>query len=205
MTDQLQHLGETVDQLCDTTTSHIPLYGWTASRHRRMVATRTIRHQPLLDALQTAVYGRGRSDHDGGRSVPGSRPPLDMGALDRRLAIEAGVDHWRTWFQVAPRGDLKRDLRGLVGGASRAPSDQLAQLARETDRWLTWCRVIAGWDTPAWRPNVPCLVEGCGVRGLRVRLDRSTACCVACGSTWDASNIGILARHIREAKGEDAA
>lgn len=196
MTDQLTHLGDLVDQLCDTTTTEIPLHTWSPSRHKRMTAVTTIRHQPLIDALATAIHGRGHSEQGGGRSVPGSRPPLDLGALDRYRAIEQGVDHWRNVFGTARRDNLKSDLRGLVGGASTAYSGLVDQLAAEAGKWVSWCRVIAGWDTPAWRPNAPCPVVDCGAKALRVRLDKRTAICVACGETWGNDRIELLGRHI---------
>ena len=111
-----------------------------------------------------------------------------------------------TYFWLAASGvrlvtnsltlDLKSDMRRLVGipwarGEMRA-------LDSDVRLWLVWCRVLTGWDTPAWQPNAKCPV--CGIRGtLRIRLDRHTACCIesSCRAAWDEDTIEYLATHVR--------
>lgn len=72
------------------------------------------------------------------------------------------------------------------------------ELEADIARWWTWARVVTGWDTAAWQPANTCPL--CGTRGtLRVRLDEQRGTCVndACRETWDHTNIGLLAEHIR--------
>jgi hypothetical protein len=84
-----------------------------------------------------------------------------------------------------------------VGIATTLDDDNLGRLAREVNRWWTWARVVTGWDSPPWRPNVDCPM--CARRGgLRVRLNDRSAACLECGETWDHTTIGLLAEHLRE-------
>lgn len=77
------------------------------------------------------------------------------------------------------------------------------ELEHDIAAWWTWARVVTGWDTPAFQPNNTCPL--CGTRGtLRVRLEQQRATCIndACRETWDETNIGLLADHIRSENGE---
>lgn len=193
----LTRLGDLVDELTSKHKVETPIYGWTPSRHRKMTAVKSMFYPPLLDQLADCVrpHGGQTDDEGGGRRVPSSRAPLDLDALDRLVAIEHGVNRWRQQLGMDSRGDVKRDLRGLVGAVTRTTSTQVDELTSEASTWWRWCRTVAGWDSAPWRPHAPCLA--CDKRGgLRVRLDQQTACCVACGAAWGADNIGLLARHI---------
>lgn len=111
---------------------------------------------------------------------------------------------------VARRFDV--DLWALVGAAAAVDDrDQVDRLAADVARWRTWCRIIAGWDSPPWRPNVRC--PHCdqlpGDRaGLRIRVQLRAAVCLSCDTTWSDDGpvpIDVLAEHIRQSSEAAAA
>jgi hypothetical protein len=97
------------------------------------------------------------------------------------------------------------DLPVLVGIAANGP-ETAAELSAEAGRWVVWCRVFAGWETPPWRPRARCPqcdtaagVDGDQPAGLRVRLDIRSAVCLTCDATWSDGGVPIeqLAKHIQ--------
>lgn len=111
------------------------------------------------------------------------------------------------------RTSIEPDLLALAARAPSLETAMLAELVRAADRWRTWCRIMAGWETPPLRPHVPC--PGCGTlagerAGLRVRIDSASgtggivdsaavraAVCLTCDRTWDAASVGLLAQQLR--------
>jgi hypothetical protein len=103
------------------------------------------------------------------------------------------------------------DLPALVGAAAANDDPGLGkQLAADTGRWATWCRIFAGWEDPPWRPRARCphCEAATGVdadsgqpSGLRVRTDIRSAVCLTCDSTWSDDEGGVrievLAAHIK--------
>lgn len=76
------------------------------------------------------------------------------------------------------------------------------EIVHDVRRWWRQARVIAGWDSPAYRPWATCPV--CEHRGgLRVNLEMQTGFCVECRSIWGPETIGLLADHIRVENGSD--
>lgn len=154
-----------------------------------------LRHLPLLDQLVEAVSQSGGVGADGHR-IPESQPPARLDALDRYRAIEGAVAVRLAQGGVRLAGDLKADMRRLVGVAW--DDSEMDAVDKDVRRWLSWCRVLTGWETPAFAPNAKC--PACGMRGtLRVRLDRRTACCVepGCDAVWDPETIDALAEYVR--------
>jgi hypothetical protein len=92
----------------------------------------------------------------------------------------------------------------MVGAAPTIGSDNQSLLLGDLRAWRTWAATVTGWERPADAPRAAC--PHCGkINMLRVRLARSTGCCLNCGAWWDDATIGILAEHIRaaaEAKGD---
>jgi len=98
-----------------------------------------------------------------------------------------------------PRSGTARCIRLLAGLTPSLDPKTRTQLTADLRRWWTWARIISGWDSAAWRPDNTCPM--CGERrSLRVNLAAEAAFCVAdgCRETWDHSNIGLLADHIRQ-------
>jgi hypothetical protein len=94
------------------------------------------------------------------------------------------------------------DLPALVGAAGGLDGDTLDRLAADVGRWRTWCRIMAGWDTPPVKPHVRCphCDELPGDRaGLRIRYEERSAVCLSCDATWspDGVLIEVLAEHCR--------
>lgn len=76
------------------------------------------------------------------------------------------------------------------------------RIERDMRTWWTQARICSGWDSAPWKPNNTCPV--CSERrSLRIRPDDQTALCVACRETWDSSNLGLLAEHVRQENGEE--
>jgi hypothetical protein len=165
------------------------------------VRVHRVRFPALIDQLAAAVEPAIDADQQR-RGIAASLPSAHLDAIDRLVAITAGAAAWLDELGQPHRGGLRANLRTLAGVA--APDDQLRQLVADARTWLSWARVVTGWDTPPMRPNVRCLA--CGKLGtLRVRFDPTTACCVECGTAWDDSNIGLLAAHIATPQEEIAA
>lgn len=67
--------------------------------------------------------------------------------------------------------------------------------------WWRQARIIAGWDSPTYRPFATC--PACTARGgLRINLSTHTAVCVDCRTVWEPTSIGLLAEHVRQERGE---
>lgn len=66
----------------------------------------------------------------------------------------------------------------------------------DVSRWWRQARIIAGWDSPTYRPFATC--PNCSKRsGLRINLSSHSAVCVECRTVWGPDVIGILADHVR--------
>ena len=156
--------------------------------------TYRVRHLPLLDQLAQVIEPSGGVGADG-RRVPASAPPARIDALDRYLAIANSVAVRLAYAGVRlEAGDLKVNMGRLVGISWSGPEWRL--LDTDSARWLTWCRVLTGWDSPPFTPNAKC--PACGMRGsLRVRLADRRACCVnpTCDAVW--SELETLAAYVR--------
>ena len=155
--------------------------------------THRVRFPPLLVQLATAIEPS--SSADAGARGYESSPSARIDAIDRLLAIEAGAAVWVVNVGGRLRDTTSANLRALVGGVSDV---DLRALVADARRWVTWARVVTGWDTPPRRLRQPCMA--CGVRGgVRVRLDPVSASCLDCGATWaqEDGGIDVLAAYVR--------
>lgn len=179
------------------------------SEHGTVIATRHKTHvPPLLEQLQQALEPSGRGGALFTGNVPTSRPSAQLDAMDTYMRIDQAVYGWCKTYCTDRRWDSLTDrLRALVGAAPNIEDDEQHDLAREARRWVTWAKVTTGWEVPARQPDNTCPL--CANRGsLRVRVGdgitstEASACCLACGESWDDSNIGLLAEHIRSENGD---
>lgn len=196
LTDALADLLAAADELTDPRRHVEVLTAWDHNRNKK--TRRRITTLPsLLEQLGEAVVpGETYVEGDAARSGFASRPPARLDAIDRLLAIEASAARWVASVGLVVRESATGNIRALVGISATLDSDTLAALVTEVYLWRNWAATVTGWQTPPWRPRVPCPV--CDVLGsLRIRLDRKTACCIDCGEAWGEDAIGLLAEHIR--------
>ncbi len=177
--------------------------------HETKGTTYTQRHHvtapALLDQLQHATPLTG-GEHGG--SGYGSRPAASIDALDTLIRIDLEAARWVRDLGLDDPGDTITCVR-LAGSlvpqtttCSTPNNGPGCCLTHDIGRWWHQARIVSGWDVAAWKPNNTCPL--CGKRGtLRVR-DHS-AFCVDCRSTWDDTNITLLAEHIRTENHEDDA
>lgn len=198
-TDPLAEIADAVRELTDAQ-RHVELYVKLDSRNRPLPAKPHItKHPSLLDQLRdAATAGRGGGDEilTGGYE---SRPTARLEAIGQLIRIEQAVDDWLVRkFDATPRVTIEDQLRQIVGLAPTVYVGLQRDLARETNRWRIWARVVTGWDSAPWQPKVPCPM--CETRGeLRIRLLEKSAACLHCGAAWDASTFGLLADQIASA------
>lgn len=206
-THDLLTIADAVDELTRPRTNNEPYSQ--VNDHGTVIAGRHSTHvPPLLEQLQQALEPGGTGD-SGMRSVPTSRPSARLEAMDTYMRIDQAVYLWVKTYAEGRRWDSLTDrLRALVGAATNIEDDEQHSLAREARRWVTWSRVCTGWEVPARQPDNTCPL--CAVRGgLRVRVGdgitstEASAMCTACGESWDDSNIGLLAEHIRAENGDE--
>lgn len=194
MTDRallLDQLHAAVDALTRPRRTVEHVQGWTAARNRTTVQHAVV-HPPLLTALAAAAYPAQRGG--GARSVPGSRPPVNLDAVDRLQQIEREIWKWRQTAEIDAAGSMAT-LKGLAGHASRLDAEALACLAGDARRWVVWAETTTGERQRPWSPDAPCPV--CDQRhGLRVALLEQRAYCRLCEASWDDMTIGLLAAHV---------
>lgn len=200
MSDELDRLVLAVDELTQPRQTVSRVGYWDRSRHKKF-RVHVVTHAPLLKELADAISPR--YEGEGGRSAPGSRPPLRLDAIDAERAIGRGVLEWLERLALESRSVLAFDLRQLVGMAPLLPESVLVKLVSNAMGWTTLAKVVTGFEAPAFRPRAACPL--CSESGsLRVRAETASAACVACGAGWRKSDatIFVLAEHIRLTNGE---
>lgn len=161
-------------------------------RHGRQVIHRTHRQvlPGYIQQLREATADHAIDIGFDGKPAFTSKPPVNLDAIDRYVTIQREIySYWHVNGNT-----LEQDLRGLVGAIAEYDPPTQRHVAALAARWLTWCKVVTGWSSAAWRPNVAC--PHCDARNLRVRLDEGTAFCAACGDAWEPGTLGILAAQI---------
>ncbi|GAB2762433.1 hypothetical protein [Nocardioides pakistanensis] len=150
---------------------------------------------PLLEQLWHADTPSPTAE-DGPRPGYGSKPTARLEALDVAVRIDLEASRWVRELGEDDPGDTIRCVRLLHSLLPSAHEVTRRAAGKDIRRWWTQARVATGWDSPAWRPDNTCPM--CGTRGtLRVNLASQGGFCVECRETWDESNIGLLADHIR--------
>lgn len=158
---------------------------------------------PLLEQLQFAApAGKGDESSGGGYE---SRPSASIHSIDTLTHIDLEAARWvRDLGEDDPVDTIAcvRKLAALSAGLEACSKRHRGcctrhELEHDVRRWWAQARVVTGWDSPAWRPDSTCPM--CGERGtLRVKLVDQVGLCSECRETWDDTNIGLLAEHIRE-------
>lgn len=157
---------------------------------------------PLLTQLEHASpSGEGEDRSSGGYE---SRPTARLEALDTLVWIDREASAWVRelgWDDPSSTAACVQLLGGLMAGMDRCDHRRprccpAHALEGDVRRWWAQARIVAGWDSPAWRPDATCPI--CAVRGsLRIRLSAKAGLCVDCRETWGPDTIGLLADHIR--------
>lgn len=166
--------GEWVDQLGGTIPADAILSGRALPVLRGSGAKATL---VALRALHAGLHGDAKCSRTvGGRFEIEEDPESD--SKDSHLGLEDERPVRKAWCCTAHH--VEADVRS----------------------WWRQARIIAGWDSPTYRPRATCPVCS-DIRSLRVNLGAHTAVCVACRTVWEPSTIGLLAEHIRrEVDGE---
>lgn len=164
-------------------------------------------------AIPAPVIAAGRPRLATLRGSDAKRVLISLRAQHAGLPAELCCDRERgQMFEV----DSKDSLLGWLDFGSRGARDRCPWPTRrawccvshhiEADvrYWWRQARIIAGWDSPPWRPYNTC--PNCSKRrGLRINSMAHTAVCVECRTVWEPSTIGLLAEHIRAENGSDEA
>ena len=164
---------------------------------------------PLITQLAEAEVSRSEELSGSGAK---SKPAAHLEALDTLVLIDLAAAKWvRELGEDDPGNTIAciRKLYGLAASAQYCGKHKptvvdrkvtcctVHAIERDMRSWWTQARCVSGWDSLPWRPNNTCPM--CAERrSLRIRSDDKTALCVACRETWDASNIGLLAEHVRQ-------
>lgn len=200
MTD-LASIADAVDALTNPIQVRERYERWVNGNRKTFVHQHTL--PSLIDQLAAAIMpGEVYVEDTGGKiyRMPQSTPAARIEAIDASLTIDAGAALWCSRLRITLRETADRNLRALVG--AQVDSDTAGDILADLRRWYGLAATLTGWERPAWRPDAPCPL--CAQRGLRVRLDRRTAACAACGESWTPDTIGLLAEHVRQV-GEAAA
>lgn len=164
---------------------------------------------------------------EGPRAGFTSKPAARLEALDAAIRIDLGAARWvrdlgeddpgdtwdpttRTYLTGSGTIACIRLLYGLAASADRCRRPKAGrdketnkvncctwhQIEHDIRSWWTQARIVTGWDAAAWAPDNTCPM--CAERGtLKIRLVEQIGMCTKCRSTWDSTNIGLLAEHIR--------
>jgi hypothetical protein len=211
-TDILADLRDVADALTNPYQHREPRWTWSASRHKVKLPD----HVVILPGLvaQLAELAEIPSSPGGGedaptsRPVPQSRPPGNPQALAAYLDIHLGVAKWTIMFGLETRDTVESQIRHLVASVAARDDDDQGGLLDELRRWQRQAEIILEWREADLQLEVPCPVDDCGERALRVNVADKTARCRACGCRWAEEenpergiySIGVLAGFIADHK-----
>lgn len=158
--------------------------------------THTSHHPPLLDELEsnttTAKVGVERY-HSAPKSKPAGR--LDAVALLHRIDKEA--DQIATVISSRRIGTLRDRLSSISG--TIADQDHITNkwAHQLITGWVIAAKVITGWDTVPFTPDVPCPNVECERRGtIRIRVEDQVALCIECATHWTPDDILQLGQYV---------
>lgn len=207
MSGIITDIADLAEELCDPHRHRQQRYGWDKQRHKIRLPDHITTQAALLTQLHQAVVPllSQAADDAGGMFAANSRPPLQLEALDRHHAITVAAAGWCSSQGLRAKLTARDNIRALVGHTNRLGDDHLHMLRADLRRWRNWAATMSGWESIT-RPRALCPVVECGAKNtLRVNLSTEAGMCAACGSSWDATTIGILAAHISAEKPAQAA
>jgi hypothetical protein len=176
--------------------------------------TRQLHHWTKVPALVVQLQGArdvlGSEGEQGGRGAPTSKPATRLEAIDMLALIRRESNVWLVFLGLTatPPDTINRlsRLHGLYPSTEVCSPDkdkhtgsccQRGQLERDVKSWWHQARIVTGWDMPAFKPRgATCPV--CEKKGtLRVKVDGALCVEDTCRTIWDATEVGLLAEHIR--------
>lgn len=172
-----------------------PIRGWDKHRHSIVVDHHNTTQPSLIDQLRRHAQP-GRGEALGRLSVPDSRPPGRVGAINLLAQMTHHATVWLRDLSVAGRrwGDLTRNITLIAGAAPTQTPPTQADIAADLTSWKRRAEIITGWRRPPLALTAPC--PQCGAHGqLMAFPDTVTALCSQCGAWWPTERIGILAAH----------
>lgn len=158
--------------------------------------THTTHLPALLDELEsnttTAKVGVEKS-HGDPRSKPAGR--LDAVALLQRIDRE--TDTIAAVIGSRRIGTIRDRLSSVSGTLADWDRDTRTWAHAKIRGWVISARVITGWDTVPFIPDVPCPDEDCEKRAtIRIRIEDQIAACVECGRHWAEHDIQMLGQYV---------
>jgi hypothetical protein len=172
--------------------------------------TRQLHHWTKVPALVVQLEGArdilGSEGEQGGRGAPTSKPATRLEAIDMLALIRRESNAWLLDLGLtATPPDTTNRLHRLHGLYPSTEGEQRGRLERDVKSWWHQARIVTGWDMPAFKPRgATCPV--CEKTGtLRVKVDGALCVEATCRTIWDATEVGLLAEHIRveQEKGDD--
>lgn len=190
---------------------------WTSAEHYDLdndtpgVPKIGLRHYTRVPALLVQLEHAQPSGNGEDRGSNGyeSRPAARVEAVDVLIGIEHQAQRWlkrtepnaysyptTTAGLVARVGSHLPHLTWCKRGKADGNCCERHELEHDIRRWWAQARIVAGWDSPAWKPDATC--PACAARGsLRIRLSSKVGFCVECRETWDPDTVGLLGEHVR--------
>lgn len=210
--DVLADLRDACDALTNPFQHREPRWTWSDSRHKVKLPDHVVVLPGLIGQLaelaEIPTSSGGSNDTPTARPVPQSRPPGNPQALAAYLDIHIGVAKWTIMFGLNSRDTVESQVRLLVASAPAQDTEDQGALLDELRRWQRQAEIICEWREADLQLEVPCPVDDCGERALRVNVQDKTARCVACGCRWAEEehpdrgvySIGVLAGFIADHK-----
>jgi len=206
--DVHQELVDCADALTDPYQHREPRWTWSESRNRISLPDHVVTLPGLVTQVGQIVWPSSRQD-DGDfhvRSVPSSRPPGDPEASACYVDITIAVTRWHVMLRLTLRDTVESSIRQLLAQIMKEDRDTQILLLKEMRSWRHRCEVVLKIATPDPQLQVPCPVEGCGQRTIRVSQTKVTARCTTCRQRWaehedpakGVGSIGVLAEWIRQ-------
>lgn len=204
----LADIAESADALTDSRQHRESRHGWDHNRHRQELADHITVIPGLIQQLRDLAEPGTGEEGPGARSIPDSRPPVDLDAVSLLHAIEYGAAKRVLDLGLAVRDSAESNLRAIVGAASQQSSDVQQSIAREVRSWHMQAEVICRWRTGAVDLRSPCPAtvldprtgseRQCGARTVVANADTYAAWCVTCGAEWSPDEFEDLCKRLRD-------
>lgn len=168
-----------------------------AGEWEAVVVPHTVVHPPLLEQLQQTVT-TSTLNGDMFTGSAGSKPPsrLDAIALLQRIAKQSR--EIADTIRLRRTRDLTDRLSAISGAAPDQTQEDRTWIATLARGWVISARIITGWESPPFAPDVPCPNIDCERRGtLRIRLEDASGACIECGVHWTPETVTQLGTYVK--------